>query len=550
MFHLLIVDDYPDQVESIASTIPFEELGIGEIYKAYSGVEALEIVKRCAIDIVITDIRMPGMSGLELMKRIREGSKTTKCIFLSGHAEFDYAKQAIELQSSYYLLKPVATDELIRTLTSVISDLHAEWKDIASHQRAIYTLREHLSLLSGELLNHLLQDRRYPKGVIANKMKMLDLPFQIGDRIGMFIVRLEDGFDELDDYDLSLMEFAVANITEEIFGGLYRIWHCKDSYDNLVFVLKANKPREEVNELPAENGDEEWRLIEKLASSLHRSVSVYLKRSVSIAVAEQTGGFPERLSRMHQICLSAIRRQIGSESDFFVTAREEPEQAIEGGLRVPYRPPLLIHLLETGSWEKAAGKLDDIFAELAEKWAESAEYAQEVFFTVMGSFHYVAHKNGRQLGEIVGGGMDGMTDGSNPVSSYKQFRDRVYTAFSKLMEDADHNTKDSRSIIVKRVHHFIAEDVSRDLSLQAISDHVRLHPAYISKVYRTETGLNLGDYVLQKRMELAAKLLQDSRDKIYEIATQTGYMTTHYFSKVFKSYFGMTPLEYRERLNK
>ncbi|MFD2332579.1 response regulator [Cohnella sp. GCM10020058] len=549
MFHLLIVDDYPDQVESLAAIIPLEDLGIGEVYKAYSGVEALDILKRCTVDIVITDILMPGMSGLELVKQVREGSKTTKCIFLSGHAEFDYAKQAIELQSSYYLLKPVETDELIRTLTGVVADLHAEWQEVASRRRAENTLRENLPLLGGELLNHLLEDRRYPKGVIASKMKMLDLPFQGGDRVGMFIVRLEDGFDDFDDYDLSLMEFAVANMAEEVFGERYRIWHCKDAYDHLVFVLKPKERGEAASELSGENGDAEWRTIEKMAASLHRSVSVYLKRSVSIAVAEQTGALPEGLSRLHRICLSAVRRQIGSESGFFVTARGEPEQAIEGGLKAPYQPPLLTHLLETGSWERAGGKLDDIFAELAEKWAESLEYAQEVYFNVMGALHYAAHRSGRQLGDIAGGTADG-AEGGPPLASYKQLRDRVYAVFSKLMADADHDTKDTRSTVVRRIHHLIAEDVSRDLSLQAISDHVKLHPAYISKVYRMETGGNLGDYVLQKRMERAAMLLQESNDKIYEIAERTGYMTTHYFSKVFKGYFGMTPLEYRERLNK
>ncbi|MFB9327119.1 response regulator [Paenibacillus aurantiacus] len=540
MFHVLIVDDYPDQVESMVSTIPFEELGIGEVYKAYSGMEALDIVKSCTVDIVITDIRMPGMSGLELLQRIRESSGKTKCIFISGHADFDYAKQAIELQSSHYLLKPVETEELIRTLTSVVAELHAEWEEVASYQRAVHTLREHMSLLSGELLNHLLQDRRYPQAVIARRMGMLDLPFRIGDRTGMFLMRLEDGFDDFDDYDLSLMEFAVANIAGEIFGDRYHLWHCKDTYDNLVFLLKAKK---------ADEGDQaaEWRQVEKLAASMHRSAGAYLKRSVSIAVSDRFEAFPERLSRMHQICLSAIRRQIGDESDFFVTAREESEPSIARGLRVPYQPPLLIHLLETGSWEKAARKLDDMFAELAQKWAESPEYAQEVLFSVMSSFHYVAHKNGRQLGEIMGGGHHGWMEGVQPISSYKQLRDAVYLAFARLSEDAQRNTKDSRKLIVKRIHHFIEANIANDLTLQAIADHVKLHPAYLSKAYKTETGMNVGDYVLKQRMALAARLLQDGSDKIYEIATQTGYLTTHYFSKVFKSYFGMTPLEFREK---
>ncbi|QJC51547.1 response regulator [Paenibacillus albicereus] len=539
MFHVLIVDDYPDQVESMVSTIPFENLGIGEVYKAYSGMEALEIVQSCTVDIVITDIRMPGMSGLELLQSIRESSGKTKCIFISGHADFDYAQQAIQLQSSHYLLKPVETEELIRTLAGVVAELHAEWEEVASYRQAEHAFREHMSLLKGELLNHLLQDRRYPQPVIAGRMRRLDLPFRIGDRTGMFLIRLEDGFEGFDDYELSLMEFAVANMAAELFGDRYHLWHGKDAYDHLVFLLKPKK-EEEADEA-------QWRQVEKLAASLHRSAGAYLKRSVSIAVSERFEAFPEQLSRMHQSCLSAIRRQIGDESGFFVTARDDLDQPIAGGLRVPYQPPLLLHLLETGSWERAARKLDEIFAELAEKWTESPEYAQEVFFSAMGSFHYIAHKNGRQLGEMMGGGPYGWKEGAFAVPTYKQLRDAVYLSFARLAEDAERKTKDSRKRLIKRIDHFIEDNIAKDLTLQAIADHVKLHPAYLSKAYKTGTGMTVGDYVLKQRMALAARLLQDGNDKIYEIATKTGYLTTHYFSKVFKSHFGMTPLEFRER---
>ncbi|WP_438446361.1 response regulator transcription factor [Gorillibacterium sp. sgz5001074] len=549
MFHLLIVDDYPDQVESIASTIPLQELDIGEVYKAYSGMEALEILRSFTVDIVITDIRMPGMSGLELVERIREDNRSAKYIFISGHADFEYAQRAIVLQSSYYLLKPVSTEELVETLRSVVSALHDEWKRISSYQQAVYTLRENMSLLSGELLNHLLQGRRYPKGVMEKKVRMLDLPFRTGDRTGMFIIRLEEEFDELDDYDLSLMEFAVANIACELFGDLFHLWHCKDSSDNLVFLVKPirEQSRPHGEETP---GEGDWHRIEKRAAMLHKNVSVYLKRSVSVAVAKSSLEFPAGVSRAHQSCLAAVRSQIGTESNFYILVEDEPEQGVRGCLTVPYQPPLLIHLLETGSWERASGKLDDMLSELAEKWAESPEYALEMYAVVMSSFHYIAHKNGRQLAEIVGNGGTGLVDGAVPVRSYKQLKDWVCHAFTKLMEEADRSTRSSRSLVVKRIHQFIDTNIGQDLSLQAVSEHVKLHPAYLSKVYKTETGLSLGDYIVKVRMEQAAELLRNGSGKIYEIASQTGYLTTHYFSKVFKNYHGMTPQEYRETVGK
>ncbi|MDF2939280.1 MAG: response regulator, partial [Paenibacillaceae bacterium] len=202
MIQLLVVDDYPDQVEAILSILPLEELGIGEAFRAYSGMEALEVLRRTPVDIVITDIKMPGMSGLELISRIRETSGSTKCILLSGYAEFEYAKQAITLQTSYYLTKPVLTAELISIMRSVIASLKAEWEEISSRQRALRTFQEHLPLLRGELLNQLLLDKRIPPAILEEKLHMLELPFALQDRVYLLLVRLEEDFAELDDYDL------------------------------------------------------------------------------------------------------------------------------------------------------------------------------------------------------------------------------------------------------------------------------------------------------------------------------------------------------------
>jgi two-component system response regulator YesN len=549
LYHLLIVDDYPDQVESIATTIPFEELGIEEVYKSYSGVEALETMKSYPIDIVITDITMPGMSGLELIEKIRETSKSTKCILLSGYADFEFAQKAIILQTSYYLTKPVVTNELISILKNVTAALKSEWEEISSYQRAEYTFRENLPLLKRELLNQLLQDKRLSKGALTNKMQMLKLPFQCGDQICMCIIRLEDEFSEFDESDLSLMEYAITNIAEEIFGEYFHMWHCKDPYDYIVFVLKLKEHQTEIRGSAEDNSDEIVRLIEKQAVNLHKSVGVYLKRNISVSVFKKIGMFPEQLPHHYQTCISAIRRQIGNESNFFITVTDVPEPAIKGCLKVPYQSPLLIHLLESGRWDKVSEKLEAIFLELVEKWTESPEYAQEILFVVTSSFHYIAHKNGRQLGDIIGASYHSLISGGVSDQSMKQLRDWVFNAFYKIKEDATNDIKDSRSFLVGKIHQFIDENVSLDLSLQAISDHVNLHPTYLSKVYKVETGISLSEYLLKYRMELAANLLQNSNDKIYEIATQMGYQTTHYFIKLFKSYFGMTPQEYRGSLH-
>jgi len=116
MVSVLIVDDHKHLVESLLTCVPWEEAGVTGVHGAYSGVEALEALQAKDIGILVTDIRMPGMSGLELIERARAGRPELHCILLTGHAEFEYARKAIELQTFRYLMKPVRTNELVETV--------------------------------------------------------------------------------------------------------------------------------------------------------------------------------------------------------------------------------------------------------------------------------------------------------------------------------------------------------------------------------------------------------------------------------------------------
>src|SRR5690606_14808348 len=119
MLQLLLVDDEPYVVEDLFVTIPWESLNIEHVHLAYSAMEALDILKQHPIDIVVTDINMPEISGLELIQTIRKDWSHIKCVLLTGYAEFDYAKQAISQNVSDYLLKPITDEDFIFTLQKI-----------------------------------------------------------------------------------------------------------------------------------------------------------------------------------------------------------------------------------------------------------------------------------------------------------------------------------------------------------------------------------------------------------------------------------------------
>lgn len=538
---LMIVDDEAHVVERLTATIPWTEIGIHQVYKAFSGEEALEIIHRMSVDIVITDIHMPGMSGIDLIRHISEKHKKTKCILLSGYSDFIYAKEAIVHQTEDYLLKPVRDEDLLATVQRVIGKIKAEWEELISKQRMIHAFKEHLPLLRGKFLNDLLQGRKFEPLVLQEKMRTLELPAFLDSPFALLLIRLEDRFLEYDDYSLSLMEYAVGNMAEELYAAEFELWHAKDPHDYLIFLVKPihshmDDPRQ---------SDEQLRVsFERYALHLQASVMSVLKGKVSV-LTSGWGQFPDEVSFNYNSALTAFRKRIGREEGMFIRLTQDLLELKVTSLNALYEPPLLNHLLEAGRWEDAKGKLEQIFGELKEKHLDSQEHLLEVYFSITGTLASIAHKNGKQLRDLIGEDYDKVLQ-AKPFRSLTQMEEWAFRSIGKIQADMENETKDSRVSVIHQIQSFVEMNLSHDVSLQAIADHVHMHPVYVSKIYKLEKGENLSDYVSRVRMEKAAYLLAHTVAKIYEIAAQVGYQRPHSFNYAFKRLFGLTPQEYRD----
>jgi two-component system response regulator YesN len=134
-----------------------------------------------------------------------------------------------------------------------------------------------------------------------------------------------------------------------------------------------------------------------------------------------------------------------------------------------------------------------------------------------------------------------------PFRTVNQLRDWSLRTLNTLKADMDQETKDSRAALINEIRLFIDQHISNDVSLQSIADHVYLHPVYVSKIYKLETGDNLSSYIHRIRMDRAEHLLKNSQERIYEIAARLGYQRPHSFNHAFKKHIGMTPQEYRDQ---
>ncbi|MFC5531279.1 response regulator transcription factor [Cohnella yongneupensis] len=531
---MIIVDDEAHWVDNLSMHKPWHTLGIEHVHKAYSAREALQIIGTHPIDIVISDILMPEMTGIELIEKVREHDKRIKCIILSGHADFDYAKEAVRNHAVDYLLKPPTDDELFGAVRAAIEQSKAEWESVSSHERTQFTLRENLPLLRGQLLLSAFRGERMSVEEWTRKLDNYALPFRDG-HCALALVRLEDEFDPYRNNGQPLLEYAITNIAEEIFGEFMEVWSVKEEHGYLAFLLQLK------NEYDIDRQDI---LLEKLSMQVQSKVKQFLKGSLSVVVTELFR-FPEQLQTQYRRATSYFRRIVGDEREFVMKVDRAEQTSALSALDVIYRPPVLINLLEAGRWDAAEEKLAAVFAELEEKGSESWEHCLEVGFAISSAFMHLAHRSGQTLALLLGADIELLQHGE-AFSSIGKLRKWSSGALGKLREGMTHEAQDARSQYVLKIKEFVDKNLHLDVSLRALSDHVNLHPTHLSKIYKLETGEGISDYVAALRMERACHLLKSTDKKIYEISTEVGYLDPAYFIKVFKRQFDVTPQEYRE----
>ncbi|WP_172196274.1 response regulator [Saccharibacillus qingshengii] len=530
---LMIVDDEIHWVDNLAMNKPWDTLGIEVVHRAYSAREALELIEIHPIDIVISDILMPEMNGIELIGKIRERDRKIKCIMLSGHSDFEYAKQAIRHNAVDYLLKPPSDADLLATVGSAISQLNAEWEMVSSLERTNYALRENLPLLRGQLLLDALDGQRMPAEEWERKLHNYGLPFTVGPS-ALLLVRMEEEFGRYRNNGQPLIEYAIINMAEEVMGEFLEVWGVKEEHGYLAFLLQF---KEEAP--PGREG-----LLEKLSIQLQSKVKQFLKGSLSIVMTDSFE-FPEELPDAFRRATAYFRQIVGDEREFVMRLSEPAGPQEQGALRSLYLPPSLENLLEAGRWDEAWEKLQAVFDELDSSWSESWEHCMEAGFLIASSYTNLAHRGGHTLESLLGSEIEPLQRGE-VFASIARLRRWSLEALRLLKEGTSSEVKDSRSLYVRKVQAFADKNLHLDVSLRALADHVNLHPTHLSKIYKIETGEGISDYVANLRMERACYKLKSTDKKVYEIGLEIGYMDPAYFIKVFKRHFGMTPQDYRD----
>jgi two-component system response regulator YesN len=529
MTRLLLVDDEPMLLRGMEQTLK-QELDMKNILKAYSGLEAIEILENDSIDIVVTDIRMPGMDGIQLSQYIQENFVHTKCIILSGYAEFEYAKSAMKFNVVDYLIKPVKEEELIQIITNTVRLLEEEKERTSSHEEFL----QNLPMLRSQLLNELLLGTVTLDKELTRKLESYKVNIKTGDHVTLLFIRLDEWFTKSSEVDRSIYEYAIINMVNDFIDGDFDFWYGNDPFGTLIYLIKSKDLHQQ---------DKIQNIIVKTMKQVQEHVETLLKGKISLFVS-QTGVFPDDLLSIYQRSLDQIWRVPKSQM-ISVLTNEDRAMHSPKTINSLYSPPSLTQLLELGRWNDAKEKLKSIKNEVIENNLETEEHKYEIFYAVFQAFTHLANLKGRSLWELIGNNIN-MLNGPQYFRDISHFILWSIHAIENFVSKYDTTEGKNQQEIIGKIQKFVEKNVA-DATLQSIADYVKMHPVYLSSLYKKKTNENLSEFILRYRMEKAKELLLTSDIKIFKLAEQCGFQNPPYFSKQFKSYYGITPQECRER---
>lgn len=532
MFNLLIVDDESAVVNGLAYDIDWSDLDIGERFRAFNGTQALEHLRKNRIDIVISDIRMPEIDGLELAAIIKKQWPNSKVIFMSGYNEFEYAQKAVELGIYGYILKPASDDEIKETVKKAIDEIEKELMDLEAVTRVEKQLLETAPLLLERYLNaYIVQGRTEALKEIKQWMPEY-LPGKTDSNAFLILIRVDEaGHDNKQD---GIYEVVIQNLIKKILLKDEHGLIFQDPEGNHV-VLIQKKDENELGEF--------HQYIQGTAETFQLSVHRSTGCIISIFCGELIP--TDSLHEAYNKIISLMRRSFRLYSGVIIGSQVPILRHNSNRLlSLPVIPAFSL-LLETLQKDKCLMRIDEIFKEVEQNEGTAYETLLEVYFMVCSAILQDSNKRGIPIVKWAGEEEERYFSSFENLKSLENLKGWCRRSIEKYILCALSLEKGHTRHLVEEAKKFIIENLYEDISLSDIAVRLFVHPNYLCRIFKEDEGINITDYTTKLRIERAKKLLKETDMKVYEVAEELGYLSVAHFNRTFKRETGMTPKDYQ-----
>ncbi|MBM7565280.1 response regulator [Paenibacillus sacheonensis] len=540
---VVVIDDKPLILRSIVQTVDWNSLGCTVVGQAEDGIEGKRIIHDKQPDILITDIKMPGMSGLDLAEYMHLAFPQSKTILITGYQDFEYAKRAVKLGVYDIIVKPVRNDELQRIIGLAVHELDSARQELsqrAERDEAFNQLEERhqnsLPSLRSQFVSELIG------GSVPHDDKLAETTASLGlawNRCTVLIVRSKRPLAAVQGADsLSISPMLHGAMTEMAqLAAARREFEIIDSYrhDDLVLACLFPKPL-----TPRE-------LKMKLQSFCHDFIELVRQRhglTICIAVSPVY----RQLQDLRQAYegASALMDTSFFHTEGQVLFPEMVEPSGEGGKFSIIRDlEQFNRMLEQVSSDEMIGHLEQIIAHIRAYSEGNIRVAKGLISDVcLAAARYYYRATGDEFG--FDRSINEVLEDIYRLRDMREASDYL-AAFIKTVKTKLSGDDKEYSLVVKESVDYINGRFAENISLTAVAEHFGLSPSYLSRLLRAETGINFVDLVAKARIEAAKRLLRDPRLKVNEVGEMVGYKEYAYFYQVFKKTEGISPKEFKNR---
>lgn len=515
--NVLVVDDQYDVVQGVVGGVNWAGLGISHVFTAHSVEQACAVLQENPVHVLLCDIELPPRTGFEVLDYIHEHDLPTQSIFLTAHADFEYARTAVKKGGFDYILQPAPYEEIEQTVAKALHRFKETQSMVQDQEYGRYWREKEELLLdsclskyfhSGSLqeLDALIENLRKLRIAVGHETMILPALFHAGTQ-GEWKGRMRRHLTELYDH---------------LFPGQRRTYCIADMQEEGLLVLAMD---DSVN-----MADIVVRLEELFRSNESLGVACYIGQKT------KPRGLYEEYCALRQ-------RRNDNVAGYTGVIQSSQKQKSGSYLYTSTDMQRWASYLAKGEWEQVRAEALSALKTSRDKGYMDAAYLAR-FHQDFTQMFLTAAKSFGNSGHIFYDDYS-FDDFLNAYTSYKKMVALVEFAVGYIARHS--NGVISTVSPVEQAVTFVQQHIDQNLSCQEIADAVHLNSSHLTRLFKKEKGITLNDFITSEKMRVAASLLKVTKIPVSMIAVKVGYTSFSYFSQVFRKYMGFTPLEYRQQ---
>lgn len=527
MYKIMLVDDEASMRNRMLTRIEWEDYGFEIVADAENGIDALENFEQFVPDVLITDIKMPFMDGLELAEKVLENFPLTKIIILTGFDDFEYAKKAINLNVIDYILKPITHDNIVKVLQKTKEKLDEEFEEKGDINRLKEYFEKSYPQMRNYVLHQIVSGRIF--GEIADEsleyynISIGQGPYRVG-AIDIKESQTNRGIETRETNKVRLYDIVLSVIEERLFGTTF-------AYGDHVIIIFAYDNKT----------DESDKKLESTIYEIEQYISKFMPFTVNISIGHKYENIDE-ISLSYNQALSALDYATQKQENEIVFIWDVEPNSKSAFLDI--RKSDTTRAIKTGSVADITEIIDSIFDDIGRNNIKEKDYKLyllEHVFNIVKNVNLVSTKSGDDYGQ------DKIIDFLKESSSLPQLKEWVLDLSRSVISEINKQRDDKNENYTQKALNYIDTHYDdSDMNINKLCKVLYISPTYFCAIFKKNTNSTFTKYLTDVRLEKAKELIAQTDKKNFEIAGLTGFADANYFSYCFKKNVGVSPSQFRE----